>query len=121
MVTTDGERHHLAGGGADEELAERLGVVAELLRHLGDDVVAVRIAVELADRAAADQEAQGAADVADRHVEAGGAVAVDGQRDLRRVEGERVLHHDEAAGGLRLLPHLVGDLVDPLRRRGSTG
>ena len=24
-----GERHHLAGGGADEELAERLGVVAE--------------------------------------------------------------------------------------------
>ena len=29
MVTTERQRHHLAGGGADEELAERLGVVAE--------------------------------------------------------------------------------------------
>ena len=37
--------------------------------------------------------------------------------DLRRVEGERVLHDDEAAGGLRLVLDLLGDLEDPLRRR----
>ena len=101
--------------------AEPLGVVAALARHLGDDVVAVRIAVELADRAAADQQAERGADVADRHVEARRAVAVDGDRDLRRVEGERVLHHDEAAGRLRLLLDLLGDLEDPRSGRGSTG
>ena len=33
-------------------------------------------------------------------------------RDLRRVEGQRVLHDDEAAGRLRLVLDLLGHLVD---------
>ena len=48
--------------------------------------------------------------------------------DLRRVEGQRVLDDDELAGGLRLLPDLLGHLVDLLgvadgldARTGSAG
>ena len=48
MFTTERQRHHLAADAAHEELAELLGVVAVLPRHLRDDVVAVGIAVELA-------------------------------------------------------------------------
>ena len=97
------------------------GLFAVLLRHLHDDVVAVGIAVELRDRAAADQQRKRLADVADRQVERRGAVAVDRDRHLRRVEGERVLDDDEPPGRLRLVLDLLGDLEDLARPRRSTG
>ena len=105
---------------AHEILAELFGIVAELLRHLRDDVVAVGVAVELRHFGAADQQRQRPADIGDRQVEGRGAVAVDGHRHLRRVEGHRVLHDDEAAGGLRLVLDLLGHLEHLARRRRSS-
>ncbi|MPL75498.1 hypothetical protein SDC9_21322 [bioreactor metagenome] len=109
-----GQRHHLAGRGADEILAELFGVRAERLRHLGDDVVGVRVAVELRHGRAADEQAEGVADLGDRDVQRRGAVAVDRHPDLGRIEVERVLHHDELARFLRLDADLLGHFGDPV-------
>eukprot|EP01136_Pigoraptor_vietnamica_P036003 Opistho-1_new@9345 len=86
------QRHHLPVDAADEELAELLRVVPVLLRHLHDDVVAVRIAVELGNRPTADKQAQRRADIADRQVERCRPVAIDGHGHLWRIERQRVRH-----------------------------
>ena len=67
--------------GAHEVLRQAFRVVAEFLRHLGDDVVAVESRSNFADRARRRPAAPSVSpDFADRHVERRRAVAVDRDR-----------------------------------------
>src|SRR5690606_31696544 len=67
---------------------------------------------ELRDRAATDQDAKRRTDCTCRNIECGCTLAVDLDQNLRRVEGQRVLHYDKAAGLFCLALDLLGHLVD---------